>query len=276
MFRTVLVHVDTSELATARTKLAVHLAKQFDATVIGVTAGMPRIPAEVYAGGYGATVVGPDYTDFDRKHLETEFGVARMIFDTVTVSSGVEADWRTALDMPSSAIVNAAAAADLLVLGAGGKSALGDLSGPSVGEVVMRVGRPVLVVPNGDDHLDAKRIVVAWKDTPEAQRAIADAVPFMKRAEQVMLISVQEGETHPADLDEAEAYLVRHGIAAKAEAIPRASGSVADAILDYARAHKADLIVSGAYGHGRLREWVFGGVTRGLLARAPVPCLLSH
>ncbi|MEJ0097216.1 MAG: universal stress protein [Bauldia sp.] len=68
---------------------------------------------------------------------------------------------------------------------------------------------------------------------------------------------------------------MRHGIAAKTETLPR-SGAVEDQILDYAKRQNADLIVAGAYGHTRLREWVFGGVTRGLLTRAPIPCLFSH
>jgi nucleotide-binding universal stress UspA family protein len=87
---------------------------------------------------------------------------------------------------------------------------------------------------------------------------------------------VHEGSTPPPQLDDATAFLLRHGIAAKTLVIQPNGTPVEDLVLDFATRGQIDLIVAGAYGHSRLREWVFGGVTRGLLTHSPVPCLFSH
>jgi nucleotide-binding universal stress UspA family protein len=126
------------------------------------------------------------------------------------------------------------------------------------------------------DRLTPKNVLVAWKSTTEAQRALADAVPFMKRAGTVVVAAVHEGDRRPDSIDDAVTFLTHHGIAAKAEVIPAKGAAVEDVILDFAQRTKADLIVAGAYGHSRVREWIFGGVTRALIQKATVPFLLSH
>ena len=276
MFRTVLVHVDSMGDSAKRTALAIDLARQFDATLIGLTAGLPRLPIEVYDASLGTVAIGPDYTEFDRKHLEAEFGKAEAAFGKATDGSGLETSWRAVFGAPSAAIIAAAVAADIVVVGPGDRSLLGTLGSASAGDIVLRTGRPVLVASSEQDRIAARSILVAWKDTAEAQRAIADAVPFMKRAATVAVVAVQEGSDRPPELDDAIAFLLRHGIAAKADVIQPKGLTVEEAIIDRARRSQADLIVAGAYGHSRFREWAFGGVTRALLTAAPVPCLFSH
>ncbi len=277
MFRTVLVHVDSFRNSSDRTAAAIGLARKFDATLIGITAGLPRLPIEIYYAGLGTVAVGPDYTEQDRKHLEAEFGKAEVAFAQATKGSGIETGWRAIFGPPSAAIIATAVAADIVVVGPGDRSLLGDLSSASAGDVVLRSGRPVLVVPDGVTNVAAKTVVVAWKDTPEAQRAIADALPFMKGAESVVLATINEGgKDEPPTVADAVAFLLRHGIAAKAEKIDPKGAAIGDVLLDFARRGQADLIVAGAYGHSRVREWVFGGVTRAFLMRATVPVLFSH
>lgn len=276
MFRTILVHVDRQNGSSERTLLAIDLARQFDATLIGLTAGLPQLPIEFYAADIGMVAAGPEYTEFDRKHLEAEFGKTAAAFQKATEGSGLETSWRALFESPSLAIIRSATAADLVVLGVGDHSLLGSLAAPSAGDVVLRTGRPILVVPETQNRIKAENVMVAWKDTPEAQRAIADAVPFMKRAKSVVVAQVHEGSTRPPQLDEATAFLLRHGIAAKTLIIQPNGMPVEDQVLDFATRGQIDLIVAGAYGHSRLREWVFGGVTRGLLTHSPVPCLFSH
>jgi nucleotide-binding universal stress UspA family protein len=276
MFRTVLVHVDSLGDSAKRTALAIDLARQFDATLIGLTAGLPRLPIEVYDASLGTVALGPDYTEFDRKHIEAEFGKAEAAFLKATDGSGLETSWRAVFGAPSAAIIAAAVAADIVVVGPGDRSLLGTLASASAGDIVLRTGRPVLVAPGEQDRIVARSILVAWKDTAEAQRAVADAVPFMKRAAAVTVVAVQEGSDRPPELDDAIAFLLRHGIAAKADVIQPKGLTVEEAIIDRARRSQADLIVAGAYGHSRFREWAFGGVTRALLTAAPVPCLFSH
>ena len=219
MFRTIMVHVDSRGGSVERARLASELARQFDATLIGLAAGLPRLPIELYAGGLGVVAAGPEYTEFDRKHVEAEFGNLAAAFQQATEGSGVETSWRALFESPSLAIIAAATAADLVVLGAGDHSLLGDFSSPSAGDVMLRTGRPVLVIPEGLDRINVQNVLVAWKNTPEAQRAIADALPFMKRAASVVIVSVTESGNQPVSLADVTAFLVRHGIAAKTHVI---------------------------------------------------------
>lgn len=276
MYRTILVHADAERDSTPRIALAADLARRFDATLVGVTAGLPRLPIEIYDAGLGTVAVGPDYTEQDRQQLQAEFDKAEATFNRATKGAGVETSWRALFGPPSDAIVAVAIGADLVVVGPGDRSLLGNLSAASAGDIVLRSGRPILVVPDNVQQAAAKTIVVAWKDTTEAQRAIADALPFMKQAESVVVAAIGEGSKRPPNLPDAVAFLLRHGIAAKSELIDPKGAPVGDVLLDFARRAQADLIVAGAYGHSRFREWVFGGVTRALLMRSPVPVLFSH
>lgn len=141
-------------------------------------------------------------------------------------------------------------------------------------DAVMQLGRPVLVVPPDLDHLDAKRVVIGWKNTREARRAVWDALPFLKRASEVLVVSVDDGAS--SEGQDTLRLLQAHDVSAIRVRRDAQGELVSLALVEAAAEHGADLIVTGAYGHGRLREWVVGGVTRELLAGAPVCCLMSH
>jgi nucleotide-binding universal stress UspA family protein len=148
------------------------------------------------------------------------------------------------------------------------------------GDALMQAGRPVLVVPPGVSALDGRRVLVAWKDAREARRAVADALPLMIRAEETLVLEAvqdeDQGEQARRRVDDVAAFLARHGAAARGDVIETRGRAVADDLLLAAERHGADLVVAGGYGHARLREWAFGGVTRDLLARCPKCCLLSR
>jgi nucleotide-binding universal stress UspA family protein len=121
--------------------------------------------------------------------------------------------------------------------------------------------------------------VVAWKDTRECRRAVRDALPFLQRAKEVLLLGIGEDETETQArkiLGDVAAYLARQGVVVAEEIWRRPRGPVATELLRFVRDENADLIVAGGYGHSRLGEWIFGGVTHELLADSPVCCLLSH
>src|SRR5260221_8137456 len=221
MFRTILVHVDNERGAAERVGCASDLARRFDATLLGLTAGLPQLPMELYTDAIGSVAIGPDYSEFDRKHVEAEFGKTATAFKAWTADSGLETDWRAVFESPSLAIIRAATAADLIVLGAGDHSLIGNYNRPSAGDVVLRTGRPILVVPEGHEGIDVRNVVVAWKETPEAQRAIADAVPFMKEAKSVTLVQIHEAGARNGSMVDPEAFLVRHGVAAKTAILPQ-------------------------------------------------------
>jgi nucleotide-binding universal stress UspA family protein len=129
--------------------------------------------------------------------------------------------------------------------------------------------------------MSGRRVVVAWKDTREARRAVQDALPLLHRAETIVIAEVCErsddvGPSQARLRDVAE-YLARHHVAAAvAERVRPVDGTALNSLLRLAQDESADLIVAGAYGHTRLGEWIFGGMTQGLLAKSHVCCLFSH
>lgn len=192
-------------------------------------------------------------------------------------AGGADIEWRTVQDYPHRALVNTAHAADVIV--ASPRNDRAPLQAADPADVVMSAGRPVLIVPEGRGHLIGKTVVVAWKNTPECRRALTDALPFLLRAEDVIVLAVVKPDAADVatfETDDVVANLKRHGVKARA-LVTTATHEAAEAEIErVAAANAADLIVAGAYGHSRLREWAFGGVTESFLHRPDVFVLLSH
>jgi len=147
------------------------------------------------------------------------------------------------------------------------------------GALTLKAGRPVLLAPPGVRSLAARRVVIAWKDTREARRAVRDALPFLHMANEVIILEVCEldGEQKAQHrLKDVANYLARHQITVVAERVRPVDGTVSNTLLRLVEEQSVDLIVAGAYGHSRLGEWVFGGMTQDLLNGSPVCCLFSH
>jgi len=147
--------------------------------------------------------------------------------------------------------------------------------------VLFQSGRPCLFVPPSfQGHSAYKNVLVAWKNTREAARAVADALPLLKKAKSVVVAIVDEDlgaaeEQGNAPDEDIGRYMSRHGIEAEVHVIDGWTDTGA-AILNEAVRTAADLIVMGAYGHSRLREWMLGGATRNVLNSAAVPVLVAH
>lgn len=142
-------------------------------------------------------------------------------------------------------------------------------------------GRPVLVVPAGAPAVAPYgHVVVAWKPSREAARAVHDAMPLLRQAQSVDVVMVEPDAGHGARDDLAgcdiATHLARHGLAVNVVHRPRAAQSTGQSILMHARESHADLIVAGGYSRARALEQVFGGVTRNLLEHSPIPVLFSH
>ena len=139
-------------------------------------------------------------------------------------------------------------------------------------------GRPVLIVPPGCEQFSAKRILVAWDGGACAARAVGDAMPFLVDAEEVEILSVsgeKDLSTTIAGADLAP-HLARHGVSVTVRNVALTQPDVASEIRQAATDFGADFVVSGAYKHSRLREWLLGGVTQSLLKDATLPILMSH
>ena len=272
-YKTIAVHTEAG--AANRVKLALDLARRHDATLIGVAAGMWRPPVALIGpdlGGFSADII-----ESGREQVEVELKSAAGEFRRLTECKDVKTEWRSVADFPHTALCDAANAADLIVLGPLEPYTVGaEYRSANLGDVLIGAGRPLLVVPEGVSQLKAQNIVVAWKNTREARRAIADALPFMVQASSVVLVQVRERGEESETISDAKAFLARHGVNVRSEIRDLKASTVEDELVQYARGIDADLIVAGAYGRSRLREWVFGGVTRGLAAQRSIVCLLSH
>ncbi|WP_419951661.1 universal stress protein [Methylobacterium sp.] len=267
-YASLMVSVDLGEAARSRIRLAGHLADAFKARLIGVAAEMPA---------YEAVPVGPTLGSAYclasvQEAVLNDLRIAHAAFNEASAGRSRN-EWRSNLDFPLEFLARQSAAADLLILGRRDDSS--PLLSVDPGDAVMRLGAPVLVVPPRVDHLDAQRVAVAWKNTREAHRAVREALPFLKRASRVVVVTVDEG-AGAGDTRDVIGFLQAHDVHATAVSKDPYGASTAEALVEAASEHAADLIVAGAYGHGRLREWAFGGVTRDLLAQSPVCCLMSH
>ncbi|MDO8410151.1 MAG: universal stress protein [Phenylobacterium sp.] len=267
----ILVHVGPGEDSASRLRVSVALAEELDARLIGLGAEMVEpLLATPYSG-----VNTAEWVTAMAQQVETDLIAARTSFDHL--AARVEREWREARDMPAHALALVARACDLIVVSAHPSTNYFHAADPA--EVVMRSARPVLVMPDSAEPLSGKRIVVAWKDAREARRALADALPFLHRAEEVLVMGVcgkdQQGAVQ-AQVDDVTAYLVGRGVAARGQVSLAAEAGVVGELNKAAEALGADLIVAGAYGQSRLREWVFGGVTRTLLDEPGRYLLLSH
>jgi len=144
--------------------------------------------------------------------------------------------------------------------------------------VLMDSGRPLIVVPPGREAFAATRIVVAWDGSAKAARALNDAMPFLRAAEQVELVSVTGEKELENTVPGAEIapHLARHGVSAAVMNLPVVDGDVAETLRNHATLTRADMIVMGAFVHSRLRQMVLGGTTQSLLKQCPVPLFLSY
>ncbi len=273
-YATLMVHLQVGQPNGPVLAAAAGLAERFGAGVIGVAACQPM--QLVYSDGY----IAGDAFEQDRAEKDREVAAAEAAFQAAFRDRSGLLEWRSTVTLaPSCAwVADQARCADLIVTGV----AVADLFDPSrrvdTGELLMQAGRPVLVVPAGADAPALDHAMVAWKDTRETRRAVLNALPLLQRATRVSIVEaaakedMADARQHVADV---AAWLGRHGIAADSEAVHR-SGDDAKQLDGLAQERGADLVVAGAYGHSRVREWALGGVTRSLLLHTHRCSLLSH
>jgi nucleotide-binding universal stress UspA family protein len=268
----IMVCVDFDEGAEDRVRVAAGIAGRFNAVLIGV-AGWPLRKHEALAQPGGGT------SPVEEGQLDKISERMQLLGEKFRQSAGANpggVEWRSSTHFPSEVIVAQARAADLVVIG---RDALpGDVFHTyDPGTVILAAGRPVLVVPRGIRRFQPSQVLIAWKDTREARRAVRDALPLLKEAQSVSIAAVkpQGAENGDRQIADVAQYLVRHHVSIGQQIETVAGEEEGQILLQLAKEHAADLIVAGAYGHTRLSEWIFGGVTRHLLMTSAVPCLFS-
>jgi len=148
-------------------------------------------------------------------------------------------------------------------------------------ELLMNSGRPVLRVPqSAKTDFGLGRIVIAWQPCREAARAVHDALPFLRRAENIdiLMIDPKVGESAHGEQPGADiaAHLARHDLKVRVVTLPAMGKTAGDAIIEYSKQTDAGLIIAGGYSHARFQEFILGGATRDLSQHSPVPILFSH
>jgi nucleotide-binding universal stress UspA family protein len=198
-------------------------------------------------------------------------------FKTAVRALNGEAEWRSGLDFPTDLLAREARAADLVIIG-NQQENQDPFRALDPGSFVLKAGRPVLVVPKGIASFSPKHVAIAWKDAREARRAVLDALPFLQQAETVMIVEILDSGSEPnaRAIEDVGNYLARHGIKTIAERLRPADVTAANSLLRLIEDENINLMVAGAYGHSRLGEWAFGGVTRDLLQESPICCLFAH
>src|SRR5258708_23475002 len=274
-YATVMVGPSVDRPNEARLEIAGQLAERFGAKVIGIAAAEFSPPLYFTSGEQGQKLVDQGRAAIKNRVAEVESEFRAAMQNRVT-----EVEWRCAEDFPSRYIVLQARASDIIVVGEAGRGIIADpFVQVSPSDLVMQTGRPLLVVPDVCSWLDLRSVLIAWKDTAEARRAVADALPVLRKASDITIVTIVEALADRAAalsrVKDVATWLSRHGGSAS-EQVPEECGEARAQLERIASEVGAGVVVAGAYGHSRLREWILGGVTRRLVNPSNPCSLLSR
>ena len=273
-YKTLMVHVELDDNRSAVLKVAAQLAHQFQAHVIGIAACQPA------TGLVGEGLGAGEWIAEDRAEITREIAAAENRFRTAMAGRAPSLEWRYQITYAplASYIADEARAADLIISGPDmGASLLDNSRRVKLGDLALEAGRPLLIVPHAVSHLDFQRVVVGWKEAREARRALVDGLPLLELAAHVTILQAarkDQLEAVRANLRDVVRWLGHHEIEA-VPAVAAADGEIAT-LYSELKERGCDLFIAGAYGHSRVGEFVFGGVTRDMLLDADFPVLISH
>lgn len=272
--KNILVYVDDSKRAEGAVAAACILAREHDAHLTGL--GIERPP---YIPGFANIEIPPTALEIITRQRAATLTRAREIFEAAVGRADIAAKsgWDAAKGYALETLSLRSRYADLTVMAQSTPEMRGTADEDLADDLIMTSGRPVLVVPYiGAPDSIGRTVLIGWNASREAARAVADAMPLLRRAETVEILAVEPqgmGDVPGADL---AAHLARHGVKAEANATRGLDIDVGDVLLNRAAEIGADLVVMGGYGHSRMRELVLGGATRHILEHMTVPVLLSH
>ena len=270
-YATLMVSINVDRNSSDLTRVATAVAEKFSANLVGLSA-IAIVPPFVAEG----VVIVDNATEFDIAKMKASLAEAGNKFRSAA-GTGRRIEWRSAIGFPTQTLIGEARCADLIIVQKGKSDNV--YRTVDVGAAILGAGRPFLVVPTGVKSLTADLVVIGWRESREARRAVQDALPFLQKAKYITIIEICEKDQIDAartHVDDVVHYLARHSISAERRVELSVGGSGADQIIGLAEDLGADLLVTGAYGHSRLNEWVFGGMTRDLLISSPLCCLMSH
>lgn len=278
MFKNLLVNIPTEcspqPVIDGAISLATRLQAQLDAVAVGHE--VPNMPFLTEGGAAVATISKVEH--------EKALGRAQAalgIFEAEGRRAGIAYSCRaiTELQAEAAAILGATARLYDLTVVAQPEFERDSFDNALAQEILFQSGGPVLFMPytfRGPFH--AKRIGICWDGSRLAARAMRDAMPLLEQTEAITVLAISEARSAPADASAAHLvhYLARLGVPTKIAAVTAKTANIQPSILSIASDESIDLLVMGGYGHSRLKETVFGGVTREMLESMTVPTLMSH
>jgi len=275
----ILVQVDGGKAAPARYETVMRLAQAHDAHVTGLCLAVePPVPATILG------MVPPEVFTTQRQVVLEQAESAMAQFRLGIEKAALKGDGRIVQVLGADDVdvfVEHARHVDVVILGQSDPDEIAGVRPGFVADVLMGCGRPAIVVPfTGAPATFGQRVLVAWNGSREATRAVNDAMPILEQAHSVTVLSVNPDMSSDGNRREPGAdislHLARHGVKVTAARTITRDIAVSDAILADIADNGIDLLVMGAYGHSRLREFALGGVTRDLLAHMTAPVLMSH
>lgn len=282
MYKTIVVQVDGSPEQEVRLRAGSQLANAFEAHLVGSAAtGISWFDYSLLVGSMGAPMMPESDFNGVREAVQERLE----LFSTAVQRQGVASfETRMLEDDARYALLLESRYADLVIVSRDAEPVLvPGIPAPARGlpeYIALHGARPVLVLPPGwQERPLPGTAVVGWDGSMQAIRAISAALPLLQRADAVKLtlvnpaaMSEMHGEEPGADM---ALHLARHGVKVDV-VIETTRSSTGEALMKVAREHDAGLLVSGAFGHSRYREFVLGGVTRTLLAKCSIPLLIAH
>jgi nucleotide-binding universal stress UspA family protein len=273
-FNTILVQLDLVSPAAPRLTFGWELARRFEADMVAFAAAEPTMIVPV--GDHGAAAAHAYRLQVEA--IEARLKAIEQEFQAIT-KDDQRASWRALVGDPTTKLALHARAADLVVAAASAAQSPSRSRGiVDPGALILAAGRPVLMPAEDFAAIQTDGVVIGWKDTREARRAVVDAMPFLTEAKDVAVVTVEEEEMKTAKASAADVarFLMKHGVKAHPVVIDVGASQAVDALEAIAADIGANLVIAGGYGHSRLREWAFGGVTRSLLAQGGLHRLFSN
>ena len=277
-YRDILVFVDESTQNAQRLDVAIELAQRTDAHLIGLA-----VTSAVLLPEFSSDFFPQDLVRRQREAAQERGDRLRQAFEERAARDAVSNEWRAVEPLTPAAVAEEVATharyADIAVIGqTDPENTEMGLARDFPGLVALMSGRPVLAIPRTwRAHPIGRRVLVAWNGSREATRALHDALPLLRAAEEVRVLALtpKGGENDRSGADIA-AHLTRHGVSAQAEHGVLDNTRVGAALLTSAAGFRADLVVMGAYGRSRMREIILGGASRSVLRDMTLPVLMAH
>ncbi len=273
----ILVHIDSSPATAGRLDYAIRLAQTHEAHLAAI-----YVVTVAPIHQYTEADLGPELIEAHDRFMRESAEEAKRLFDDKIARAGIAAEWRQVEGTVPEIVVLNARYADLTVLGQRIQGRLDAGAAPELpDQVVVDVGRPAIVVPyEGPPDTVARRVLLAWNASRAAARAANDALPILQEADEVriMVIHPEKGIMGHGELPGADiaTHLARHGVNGEVVEVTAGRSTVCDELIAQCQAFNADMMVMGSFGSFHLRELVFGGVTRRILADMTVPVYLSR